>query len=92
MNPVQLELTPKVLRVSWADLRAEFSFPQLRAECRCTECQAAWLQGEKPDIQPGLVVRDITLIGYYAIQLHFSDGHERGIFPWDYLYKLAINH
>ena len=38
--------------------------------------------------------RDVTItnlasIGNYAIQPQFSDGHESGIFTWDYLYELG---
>jgi DUF971 family protein len=28
-------------------------------------------------------------VGNYAVQPHFSDGHNTGIFSWDYLYKLG---
>lgn len=28
-------------------------------------------------------------IGNYAVQPHFSDGHDSGIFTWDYLYFLG---
>jgi DUF971 family protein len=28
-------------------------------------------------------------VGSYAVQLVFSDGHERGIFPWVYLRELG---
>ena len=28
-------------------------------------------------------------VGNYAVQPHFSDGHNTGIFSWDYLYFLG---
>ena len=28
-------------------------------------------------------------VGNYAVQPHFSDGHNTGIYSWDYLYKLG---
>jgi DUF971 family protein len=31
----------------------------------------------------------IEPVGHYAIQPHFSDGHDSGIFTWDYLYRLG---
>ena len=39
--------------------------------------------------------RDVTItsvdpVGHYAIQPIFSDGHQSGIFSWDYLYELCI--
>ncbi len=30
--------------------------------------------------------------GNYALQVIFSDGHDSGIFTWDYLRDLAINY
>lgn len=33
----------------------------------------------------------IAPVGNYALQLTFSDGHDSGIFSWDYLYQLCIN-
>ena len=30
-------------------------------------------------------------VGAYAIQPTFSDGHDTGIFSWDYLYELGAN-
>jgi DUF971 family protein len=38
--------------------------------------------------------RDVTLVGIepvgnYAVQPAFSDGHDSGIFSWDYLYELG---
>lgn len=38
--------------------------------------------------------REVTLtqlapVGNYAVQPTFSDGHESGIFSWDYLYELG---
>lgn len=40
--------------------------------------------------------RDVTLtalepVGNYAVQPHFSDTHNSGIFSWDYLYWLGEN-
>ena len=30
-------------------------------------------------------------VGSYAIQPQFSDGHDTGIYSWDYLYELGVN-
>lgn len=32
---------------------------------------------------------DIEPVGHYAIRLVFSDGHDSGIYSWDYLHELA---
>ena len=33
---------------------------------------------------------EIELVGSYAINIAFSDGHDRGIYPWAYLREIAI--
>ena len=35
-----------------------------------------------------LVVRDASLVGNYAIQFSFSDGHTSGIYSWEYLRQI----
>jgi DUF971 family protein len=43
------------------------------------------LQTGKRDV----VITDIAAVGHYAVQPRFSDGHDTGIFTWDYLYDLG---
>jgi DUF971 family protein len=46
------------------------------------------LQMGKEDVN----ITDIKPIGNYAICPHFSDGHNTGIYTWDFLYALGANH
>ena len=34
-------------------------------------------------------IEDMTPQGNYAIKLHFDDGHDTGLFTWEYLYALG---
>ncbi|MBI1732522.1 MAG: DUF971 domain-containing protein [Gammaproteobacteria bacterium] len=34
-------------------------------------------------------IREIEPMGHYAVRLVFDDGHESGIYTWDYLYDLG---
>ena len=34
-------------------------------------------------------IKAIKPVGNYAIQLEFDDGHDSGIYSWDYLYRLG---
>jgi len=34
-------------------------------------------------------IKDIEPIGNYAIKLRFDDGHDTGLYSWDYLYELG---
>lgn len=37
-------------------------------------------------------IKNIVPVGNYAIQLFFSDGHDSGIYSWEYLYDLCLHH
>jgi len=37
----------------------------------------------------GVDITEVEAVGHYAIQPTFSDGHDSGIFSWDYLYQLG---
>ncbi|EPC01714.1 1-(5-phosphoribosyl)-5-[(5-phosphoribosylamino)methylideneamino] imidazole-4-carboxamide isomerase [Litchfieldella anticariensis FP35 = DSM 16096] len=57
------------------------------AEVRGHGGDTAVLQVGKKDV--GL--KNITQTGRYALKLHFDDGHDSGLYSWDYLYDLALN-
>ncbi|BBI64041.1 hypothetical protein HSBAA_53470 [Vreelandella sulfidaeris] len=57
------------------------------AEVRGHGGDTAVLQVGKKDV--GL--QNITQAGNYALKLHFDDGHNSGLFSWNYLYDLAVN-
>jgi len=46
------------------------------------------LQVQKENV----TIENIEPIGQYAIKLIFSDGHNTGIYTWDYLYELAATY
>lgn len=46
------------------------------------------LQVGKRDV----VLTDIQPVGHYAVKLVFSDGHDSGLYSWDWLYELATRH
>ena len=39
-----------------------------------------------------VTIDKISQSGNYAIQIFFNDGHDSGIFTWDYLYDLGANY
>ena len=38
-----------------------------------------------------VLIKSIAKSGNYAIQITFDDGHDSGIFTWDYLFELGSN-
>ena len=91
MQPEQLSnrRLDRVLEVLWGDgARQVISHRQLRAACRCTHCHSARLRDECATLRPDLQLDEIRPVGHYAVQLVFSDGHDRGIYPWELLRNL----
>ncbi|HQT81049.1 MAG: 1-(5-phosphoribosyl)-5-((5-phosphoribosylamino)methylideneamino)imidazole-4-carboxamide isomerase [Ferrovum sp. 37-45-19] len=39
-----------------------------------------------------VTIHEIVPVGHYAIKIHFSDGHDTGIYSWDYLKRLGVYH
>ncbi len=46
------------------------------------------LQTGKENVQ----VTAIEPVGHYAVRLIFDDGHDSGLYSWQYLYELATEH
>ena len=81
----------KVLEVSFSD-GSEFRIP---FELMRIYSPSAEVQGHGPGqevLQTGKRNVDLAAlepVGNYAVQPTFSDGHDSGIFSWDYLYFLG---
>lgn len=45
------------------------------------------LQTGKEDVN----IREVEPVGNYAVKLHFDDGHDTGLYSWDYLYELGTH-
>lgn len=75
--------------LQWADGgELRLSHASLRHHCHCAFCRARQLRGDLM-----LVAADVRVTGMsaqgYGLQLVFSDGHDKGIYPWAYLATLA---
>lgn len=40
------------------------------------------------DSSEPLTIVDAELVGNYAVKIHFSDGHDTGLFSWEYLVEI----
>jgi DUF971 family protein len=69
---------------------ADIPFETLRVESPSAEVQGHG-PGEKRVVRgkEGVGVREAHPVGRYAVRIVFDDGHDTGIYSWDYLRKLA---
>lgn len=67
----------------------------LSAEFLRVHSPSAEVQGHgKPILQTGklhVALSGVEPTGNYALKLSFDDGHDSGLFSWDYLYELATD-
>jgi len=39
-----------------------------------------------------VAIKSVEPVGHYALRPTFSDGHDTGIYSWEYLHELGANH
>ena len=100
VNPTKIKLHKKsnTLELSYVEAGAtqEISYT-LPAEYLRISSPSAEVRGHSPDqavLQVGkskVKLVGIEAVGYYALKLEFDDGHDSGLYTWDYLYDLSVN-
>jgi DUF971 family protein len=90
---IKVHQKSRVMEIAYSDgARFELPFEFLRVYSPSAE-----VRGHGPGqevLQAGKRTVEITAVepvGSYAIQPTFSDGHDTGIYSWDYLYDIGLN-
>ena len=92
-RPVEIKLHQKsrVLEISFDDGKSyRLSCEYLRVYSPSAEVRGhgpgheVLLEGKKE-----VEISAIEPVGHYAVKLVFSDGHDTGLYSWDYLYSLG---
>lgn len=76
------------LEISFDDGKT-YTYPceYLRVYSPSAEVRGHWGQGAKLQLDKQDVnITDIQQVGTYAIKICFDDGHDSGLYDWDYLY------
>ena len=88
-SAIQLHKASKTLTLKYAS-GEEYHLP---AELLRVHSPSAEVQGHgKPILQYGKLNVGLTKVepaGQYALKLTFDDGHDSGLFTWEYLHELA---
>lgn len=89
--PLELKLTDNrsVLAITWENgAVSRLDAPLLRRHSRSASAVRAGLE-EAAAPADGVTLTRVEPIGAYAVRLSFSDGHDRGIYPWRHLRAIA---
>ena len=98
MVPKQIKIIEKTkLLIKWDDdSETMVGLKYLRDECPCAGCKGETIllktyRPAKPaSTSPEMYkVKDIQVVGGYAIQITWKDGHNTGIYTWDYLKEIS---
>jgi len=81
------------VRIRWSD-GTEKVYPArpLRLKCPCAMCvdeNTGLRILKEPGIPLDVHPLKIEPVGRYAIAIHWSDGHNTGIYTWEWLYELG---
>jgi DUF971 family protein len=68
--------------------RIALSAEKLRLSCKCAHCLRARIDERFPAAFPGIAIVEVGDLGY-GLNIAFSDGHNRGIYPKNYLLHLS---
>ena len=88
---ITLHQSSRVLELAFADgtsFRLPYEFLRVyspSAEVRGHGPGQETLQAGKREV----TIAEVEAVGHYAIRPKFSDGHDTGIYSWDYLYDLG---
>jgi DUF971 family protein len=93
MRPVDIQHIGDELAIKWDDGKESFiPLEKLRRSCPCAECKGETdvmgnlYKGPERALTPlAFQLRGWTMIGTYAVQPLWADGHNSGIYPFAYL-------
>jgi DUF971 family protein len=98
MSPKKIKIADKKsLEITWKDdSTGSIDLKYLRDQCPCASCKGETIllrtyRPPKPQMAiPGMYnVKAIDQVGGYAIQITWKDGHNTGIYTWEYLKQLT---
>ncbi len=94
--PTNLQLIGTEVAIVWDDgAESYLTFEKLRAASPSaanigeTDILGNKYGGDGPKKFPGVRVVGWAIVGNYAIRFDFSDGHNTGLYSYDYLRRLA---
>jgi len=82
------------LLIIWNDGKRQlYPCAGLRFQCPCAGCVDE-MTGERrirlDQVKAGVHALDWKTVGNYAVQFRWSDGHQTGIYSYDYLHQISL--
>lgn len=93
IEPTQIiEESTSEVSIRWSDdSESRYDAAELRRACPCAGCKDEWTGVKTLDdsqVPDDLRFNSIAIVGRYALNFNFSDGHDTGIFSFNFLREL----
>lgn len=97
MEPIEIKRVGEdKLQITWLDgFQSTITLKQLRDNCPCASCQGEQVGFQKfepikigPDKPGKYEIQSIEPVGNYALQILWKDGHDTGIYSFEFLREL----
>ena len=97
MRPLDLQPIGRELAIKWEDGSESYvPLELLRRACPCAGCHGetdvlgnVYKNPEKPLTPKAFELVKVMAVGSYAVQPVWADGHDSGIYSFEYLQRLA---
>lgn len=97
MKPADIQSIGQELAIRWEDGREDFILLEtLRRACPCAGCKGevdilgnVYKNPDKPYAANAFQLMRIKGVGGYALAFVWADGHDSGIYSFDYLRRVA---
>ena len=87
--PKRIKAEEGRVAIVWSDAHeSAYEARDLRLACRCAACIDEWTHESLVNanaIPPRIKPTAIDVVGNYALHFRWSDGHDTGIYTYDYL-------
>ena len=93
-RPVDIAHAPSenTLTITWEDGQTSLlPVSYLRGWCPCAECQGHSGRVQYRPVEGAVHAAGLYEMGAYALGIRFSDGHDAGIFTWEWLWRISPN-
>ena len=96
MRPVDIQHIGEELAIRWEDGSESFiALEKLRRACPCAGCKGErdvmgnlYKGPERALTAASFQLRSVSFVGTYGVQPFWADGHNSGIYPFDYLRQI----
>ena len=97
---IEVDLKQSEVRITWADgLTSRYSLEHLRKNCPCATCEEQRKMRDDPlyVLPPSMLAvsakldpaSPVEMVGNYALQFYWDDGHRTGIYTFGYLRQIT---